>query len=82
MLQAAEADIKADLERVSDEALKYGLGFGVAFLHDTMAPSDRAIAERFFASGAIHVPPPPPTHTSVQSISVLVSPPSQNGRTG
>lgn len=54
-LQAAEADIKADLDRVTDEALKYGLGFGVAFLHDTMLPSDRAIAERLFSSGAIHV---------------------------
>ncbi len=55
-MQAAEADIAGELARVQDEALKYSLEYGIAFLHDTMAPSDRAVAERLFASGAVQVP--------------------------
>ncbi len=57
-LQAAEADMAGELGRVGDEALKYSLEHGVAFLHDTMAPSDRAAAERLFATGAVQVPVP------------------------
>lgn len=43
------------METVHDPALKYGLEFGVAFLHDIMRPGDRAVAERLFASGAVQV---------------------------
>lgn len=45
----------AEVETVHDPALKYGLEFGVAFLHDIMRPGDRAVAERLFASGAVQV---------------------------
>jgi pre-mRNA-splicing helicase BRR2 len=54
-LQAAEADIKAEVETVQNSALQYSLGEGIAFLQDTMAPEDRAVAERLFAAGAVQV---------------------------
>jgi hypothetical protein len=47
--------VAAEVETVHDPALKYGLEFGVAFLHDIMRPGDRAVAERLFASGAVQV---------------------------
>ncbi len=54
-LQAAEADVAAEVETVRNDALRFGLECGVAFLQDTMKPEDRAVAERLFAAGAIQV---------------------------
>lgn len=45
----------AEVQTVKDPALKYGLEFGVAFLHDIMRPEDRVVAERLFAAGAVQV---------------------------
>jgi hypothetical protein len=53
--QGDEADVAAEVETVRDPALKYGLEFGVAFLHDIMRPEDRAVAERLFAAGTVQV---------------------------
>jgi hypothetical protein len=47
--------VAAEVETVRDPALKYGLEFGVAFLHDIMRPEDRAVAERLFAAGTVQV---------------------------
>lgn len=49
------------MDTVRDPALKYGLEFGVAFLHDIMKPEDRAVAERLFAAGAVQVSHVPET---------------------
>ena len=54
--QVPRDDIQSRLDLVKTGALRAGLEGGVAFLHDTMAPEDRKIAEDLFAVGAVQVP--------------------------
>lgn len=42
-------------DRLRDGALKHALGFGVGFLHESMAPGDQAVVNHLFNAGAVQV---------------------------
>jgi len=54
-LQCAEEDLAPFVARLREPALKHAIGFGVAFLHEGMLPTEREAVEALFESGAIQV---------------------------
>lgn len=55
--QARDAEaakkLEAAVRQVRQEALQHALRFGVGFMYDSMAPSDREIVRRLLKEGAI-----------------------------
>ena len=54
-LHCDEADLAPYLEQVEDAALKGSLEFGVAVMHEGLAPAERDVVRRLFLSGAVQV---------------------------